>query len=122
MVFYLSFVLTITVIERIPSPEPEYELVPLWSYKAIASGTTKLIAENFWNVVLFIPIGVIVSVLFPKQKLWPAVAAGLLLSAAVELTQLITHRGLFEFDDIFHNTLGAVIGSALFLLMKKREE
>lgn len=37
-------------------------------------------------------------------------------SVSIELTQYFTGRGLFEFDDIFHNTLGAVIG---YIIMKK---
>ena len=34
-----------------------------------------------------------------------------LFSASIEIIQLVTKCGLFEFDDIFHNTLGAVAGS-----------
>lgn len=37
----------------------------------------------------------------------------LLFSASIEITQLVTKCGLFEFDDIFHNTLGAVVGSMI---------
>jgi glycopeptide antibiotics resistance protein len=37
-------------------------------------------------------------------------------SAAIEITQYFTGRGLCEFDDVFHNTLGACIG---FIIWKK---
>lgn len=47
-------------------------------------------------------------------------------SAAIEITQLLTHRGLFEFDDIIHNTFGAFLGLFLFSLIRniggKRKE
>lgn len=39
----------------------------------------------------------------------------------IELFQLITHRGIFELDDLFHNTIGAMIGyfiAKLFLEIK----
>jgi glycopeptide antibiotics resistance protein len=35
---------------------------------------------------------------------------GFLISLTIEILQLVTKRGLFEFDDIFHNTLGVAIG------------
>ena len=41
-----------------------------------------------------------------------------LISLSIELLQLITSRGLFEFDDVFHNSLGAVIGVGLFLVFR----
>ncbi|WP_288535663.1 VanZ family protein [uncultured Ruminococcus sp.] len=37
-------------------------------------------------------------------------------SAAIEITQYFTGRGLCEFDDVFNNTLGACIG---FIIWKK---
>lgn len=119
LVFYLSFVLTITLFERTAVGEPRYELELFWSYKAIAAGTTKLAAENFWNVVLFVPIGVLFSLLL-KKRLWLSVLLGALLSAGIEVAQLVTHRGLFEWDDMIHNSLGALIGWLLFLPLRKQ--
>lgn len=116
--FYSAFVLTITLIDRIPTKRPRYELVLFWSYKAIQNGRSDLISEVFWNVVLFIPLGILFSLLLSKRK-WISIVLGMLLSAGIELTQLILHRGLFEFDDIFHNTLGTVIGLIVFLFVRK---
>ncbi|MBR2549687.1 MAG: VanZ family protein [Clostridiales bacterium] len=115
--FYLSFVLTITVIERIVTAKAKYELELFWTYKAIQAGQTDLRAEIFWNVVLFIPIGILVSMMLPKKRKWLSIIVGFLMSAGIELTQLLLHRGLFEFDDMVHNTLGTVIGLVLFLIV-----
>jgi glycopeptide antibiotics resistance protein len=41
------------------------------------------------------------------------------LSFFIELTQLITTRGVFNVDDIIHNVLGCVIGFACFVLCYK---
>ena len=118
LVFYLAFVSTITIIDRVPSKIARYKLELFWSYKAIANGTVKLIAENFWNVVLFMPVGFLMAGLFRRHRAaWPAMLISAALSALLELTQLKTHRGLFELDDIFHNTLGALIGICLCLLL-----
>ena len=55
---------------------------------------------------------------------WKGVLSGAGLSAIIELLQLISQRGLFEFDDIINNTLGTVIGVTVYLLiatlLKKR--
>ncbi len=43
-----------------------------------------------------------------------------LFSEAIEITQLVTKCGLFGSDDIFHNTLGAVVGSMIVNVYRKR--
>ena len=118
--FYLSFVAKITVFSRYPSFLPQYKLLPFWSYLAISEGETWLVPEVIWNVVLFIPIGILIMILLTcKHKMLITVICGFVLTTAIELIQLIFHRGLFEFDDIFHNTLGTVIGIGIYLLMVK---
>lgn len=119
LAFYLGFTLTITIIERIPSAEAKYQLVVFWSYKAIQAGRNELIAEVFWNYILFIPIGILLAMLLPSKRSWLAIILGMLLSSGIELTQLYLHRGLFEFDDIIHNTLGTIIGVILFVIVRK---
>ena len=40
------------------------------------------------------------------------------MSCSIEIIQLVLHRGLFEFDDIIHNTLGVFIGILVCLLAR----
>ena len=54
-----------------------------------------------------------------KHKLVISIITGSLLSLVIEVIQLISHRGLFEFDDIFHNTLGTVVGIGVFVLITR---
>ena len=120
LAFYLSFVAKVTIFSRFPFYEPQYMLMPFWSYEAIAEGRVGLISEVFWNVVLFIPIGFLFMLLLTfKHKRIVTVIIGFLLTASIELIQLIFHRGYFEFDDIFHNTLGTVIGIGVYLIVVK---
>ena len=120
LAFYLSFVAKITVFSRIPWYEPRYILVPFWSYRAIAEGVEGIIPEVFWNVVLFIPIGILFMLFLTCKRKWViTVIIGFLLTTAIELIQLIFHRGYFEFDDIFHNTLGTVIGIGIYIIVIK---
>ena len=50
---------------------------------------------------------------------WKGLLAGVVLSITSELLQLITHSGLFEFDDIIHNTLGTLIGVMIYIIIEK---
>lgn len=40
----------------------------------------------------------------------------------IEVLQLITRRGLCEFDDVIHNMIGAAIGIAVALLACKSKD
>ena len=121
LAFYLAFVLTITIIERTPAKEMKYNLELFWTVREIFGGRRELISEIFWNIVLFVPVGVLTSFVMPGVKRrasshsvwrspWIVIFLGFLLSTGIEVTQLLMHRGLFEFDDIFYNTLGTGIG------------
>jgi len=84
---------------------------PFWSYRAIANGSAKALFEDFGNVVLFIPIGVIAVVLL-HLKIWQAALLGLCFSLFIEGSQWFLWLGNFEVDDLIHNALGAIVGSA----------
>lgn len=118
LAFYISFAATITIIERRLSQNPKYNLMPFWSYRAILEGKTELISEVLWNVVLFVPIGILLMLLLTCKNRWLiSVVIGVFLSSAIEIIQLIFHLGLFEFDDIFHNTLGTLIGIGIYVVL-----
>ena len=117
LVFYISFVVTITLIERVASNALTYNLSFFWTYKSIANGNTELIMEIIWNVVLFIPIGVLINYLIPIKYFWISIISSLFFSAGIEFMQLVLRRGLFEFDDIIHNTIGAILGIVIFALV-----
>ena len=68
------------------------------------------------NVIMFLPVGVLVGWIWRWRGLW--VAFGL--SAAIEILQLVTSRGLCEFDDVIHNMIGAAIGVGVGMLCLKK--
>ena len=107
LVGYLFLILAVTVLERTPGPKMTYELIPFWSY-----GVKSLRMEILLNVILFIPVGM----LAPR---WKSVGLAAGYSMLIELAQLISCRGLFEFDDVIHNALGTAIGVLLVLGMRK---
>lgn len=120
LAFYLSFVAEITLFSRNPSDYTERKFDLFWSYRAIADGSSTLLAQVIWNIILFIPIGLLLMKLMTFRNKWViSVLFGFVLSSVIEVIQLILHRGWFELDDIFHNTIGTVIGIGIYILVAK---
>lgn len=113
---YVFLVLCTTIFYREDTFEKRYYLHPLWSYGVLYN---KLLAQILMNVMLFIPIGFFVGGALKKKHIWNAIGIGFVLSFFIELTQLITTRGVFNVDDIIHNTLGCVIGFGCFVFCYK---
>ncbi|MHC6593430.1 VanZ family protein [Arthrobacter sp. C152] len=74
------------------------------------------------NVALFIPLGIVSTLAFPKKYWWQIGAFGLLVSGCIELGQfLFLHDRFASPSDIVTNTTGAVIGALLAALaLQKR--
>jgi glycopeptide antibiotics resistance protein len=103
-------------------PERRAILTPFWSHDHSLEGYGHLHPEVILNVLVFIPIGVLLGCASDKMKWWKALLFGASFSILIEVVQYVTRRGFAEFDDVFHNTLGCLIGFvlfAIFALVKK---
>lgn len=66
--------------------------------------------NSFLNVLLFVPLGILLPLLWKRFKNpFRTVLFGLLVSAAIEFLQLFTYRAT-DVNDLMTNTLGALIG------------
>ena len=99
---YVFLIFAETVLIREPFVGRHFEPQLFWSWRVWRVQRTQILT----NVVMFIPVGAIVGFLWEWRGL--IFAAGL--SIIVEVVQLITARGLCEYDDVVHNMIGAVIG------------
>lgn len=107
---FLSIVFASTIFTRTPG-ERFYELVPFWSWwEVVFNHNMGLLEENILNIILFLPIGGILTTVSNRIDWKHAAGVGLGISVVIELSQLIFCRGWFEWDDMIHNTLGCVIG------------
>ena len=99
----------------------KFKLELFWSYKEIIYNNNKfMLWQVLWNIIAFLPIGnALYYLLHTKKKLIKVVLICALLSTSVELIQLFGRFGLFEFDDIFDNTLGALLGAWFAELLYK---
>lgn len=131
---YYFLILASTVLCRDTSDAYRVKLMPFWNYVDIwnKKGYPADIMEVIMNVAMFIPIGFLLSagrfrLPLNKENLsrnrilkwWHVVIAGCSLSLIIEVLQLITRRGLCETNDVIHNTLGALVGWGLFVLVRK---
>lgn len=125
---YLYLVLLSTVYSRQMLPERHCELVPFWSYVYTWKHKSVSMAEEIiLNVFLLVPAAVLILLTVRKKKyLRLVLAGGILISAFIEIQQLILQRGWFEWDDIIHNTLGVgiccLIWNRIFAKIKKRNK
>ena len=106
----LFIIYSSTIIFRPINNEKTYDFTPFWSYKAILDGESFLLVENMMNVLVFIPIGLLIGMGFPKCTWWKAIGVGCLISVSIELMQFTFRRGFCELDDVIHNMLGCAIG------------
>ena len=100
---FLGIVFGSTVFTRTGSVR-QYELIPFM----------ELLKENLLNCILLLPAGALLPLIMNRKVKWQeALAFGVLVSATIETSQLITMRGLFEWDDMIHNGLGCMVGAIL---------
>mgnify|MGYP001625585771 FL=1 len=121
LLVYLGVVFASTVFTRMPTVR-QYELIPFWSwYEVFIKHSRSLLVENLLNILLLLPAGVLLPIIFAR-RLRPSVAfmIGALISAVIEVSQLILRRGLFEWDDMFHNGLGCMLGCLIVNAVMER--
>ena len=112
LVAYVLFIVTMTLLTRKVKQRPA-NWDPLKVYeKFIRGGTTRW--EVIYNVVLFIPLGAMISSVKPKL-IWTAIA----LSICIELIQLVFGLGECELGDVILNGAGSFVGAGISSLVRK---
>lgn len=71
------------------------------------------------NILLFIPLGILFPLIFPKQSS-RTILFGMLISILIEALQYILHVGRAEIDDLIANTAGTVIGFVPAFLIRRK--
>lgn len=87
-----------------------------WGYQSLTENT---IQDNIINIIIFIPIGILLGFISKKLLLMKSLLVGLFISESIECSQLIFMRGNFDVDDLFNNTVGAVIGAVVFMFVSQ---
>lgn len=107
---YTFLILAETILIRKPFIGQHFQPELFWSWRVWNVQRGQIIA----NVIMFVPVGVLAGRIWR----WKGLGFGVGLSCAVEMLQLITSRGLCEFDDVIHNAVGTVIGVGIVVAGK----
>lgn len=108
---YCFMMYAMAVLHRPVTPEPTYRLQLFWSWKEWDTLGLQIIA----NILVFIPIGYLAACIWK----WKGAIFAVSFSVLIELSQLILHRGMFEFDDMIHNAVGAGVGLAVWYMLNR---
>lgn len=84
----------------------------------VTLGQTGL-SETVSNVVTFIPFGLLAALNFKQAALWRLLVAILAFSVAVETLQFVLAIGTTDTTDVVTNTLGGLVGLALYRLVNR---
>lgn len=116
----------VLVLDRAPEPP---NLVPLQGLGLMLQRAITIDHTNTWrvvainilgNILIFVPIGFLVSVLTPhRHKGWLALVIGLAISLIIEIVQLNFAIRVFDVDDLILNGSGAWLGFITFLLLNQ---
>lgn len=114
LIVFLGIVFGSTVFTRMPSPQRDYKLKLFWSWREVYYGDVEMLKKNLLNMVLLLPAGILLPVIFKHRISWRfCLIVGGVISAGIEISQLLLCRGLFEWDDIIHNAFGCMIGGII---------
>lgn len=112
---YLVLLLFLSVLVRSEQAERTYMLTPFWSYPAIQERQPGILTQVIMNVAAFVPVGFLFGCFCGRAKWWKALLLGGGISILIEILQFAFKRGMSEFDDLFHNVLGCLMGYGLYV-------
>ena len=77
------------------------------------------------NVLLFLPLGVLLPLVFTRLRIWQGVLIAIALSSSIELSQYFTRawgsNRSADVNDVILNTAGACLGLAIVFLLRLRQ-
>ena len=120
---YCLLLLVMLVLARSARQESAVILAPFYSYRkifAFTKGSFEWLCLDIFNCLLYLPLGLFyaawrhISDKPPDRLPLYTAAFGFVLSLLIEILQYVLRRGVFEPDDLLHNTLGALLGALLW--------
>ena len=115
LVEYLCLLVLLAVLLRKVQDFHECGLILFASYRPVLDGTRPVSAQVVANVLAFVPVGLLLGCAFGRIKWWKVLLIGGGISLVIEVLQFVFKRGYAEFDDVFHNALGCLIGYGVYL-------
>lgn len=119
LVLFLLYVIAVSYITIFSRSEGHSRAILLRfdSFRAVLQQhSLEPLNHVFLNAVMFVPLGFLFAMIHPGylDKFLLVGPFGLMMSTMIEATQMFLTIGQCDVEDIFANTLGAVIGLILF--------
>ena len=116
----VALILWVTILSREKLIGTPISFRPFQSISSFFKEIRRVQIGNFLgNIILFVPLGVLLPMVTGWKKIWKTMVAGISFSLFIEIIQLITSRGCFDFDDVILNGLGTVMGIGLYYVAQK---
>lgn len=117
LLIYLIVYVWLTFLFRSPGAGPRTRLVPFGTYRE-AFGLFRIKSAGLaraiiFNILLTVPVGLLVPLLFERHPYLKTAGVSLLLSILTEGIQYITQLGICETDDVIGNLLGCLFGMGI---------
>jgi glycopeptide antibiotics resistance protein len=118
---YVLFILDLALLQ-FPARDPPTNLIPLYTIAADWAGGGRGFVVNFLgNIVAFMPIGLMPSLVRPRRTTaWHAGLFCLCLSATIEVGQYVSGRRVADVDDLILNTFGGLLGYSTLRYLRGR--
>ena len=117
---YTVALLYFTVFGRYSQSYYRYEIDVFASYRKLFENfDTYVFKQIILNLLMLIPVGFLLCVIIKSKfkYLW-AMVISFILTVLVEVLQFVSRCGTFEVDDLINNMIGAVIGIAIYAVLK----
>lgn len=120
---FTTVLLFITVGSRGETPHGGVRLVPFYSFYLARTENREFYRTMIMNVLLFFPLGLTLPFVLAGRKhpILLSITVGALLSVCIEGVQYFLRIGWTETDDVIMNTLGVLLGSAIFGITRLAE-
>ncbi len=81
---------------------------------------SSIVLEFVANIVFLIPVGLLISLGWPRLRVWHIMLIGALMSGLIEAGQSLIPTRAPSLSDVIANTLGALIGGAIAATIRWR--
>lgn len=117
-VIYLYLMFGSTVFTRTSDAVAHVNTDFLWEYrKILVDHSWHYVKEVLLNMLMLVPVGFMFPLVRGKRGVVLAVFFGFVCSLSIEGLQWLFKCGLFEYDDLFNNTVGALLGYVLYRIL-----
>lgn len=91
-----------------------------WHANGVPAFVNYAFIESGANVLMFLPLGVLVTLMASARHSWVAPAVGFAASAGAEIAQLLfLPNRVATIEDVVANTAGALIGTLLVVIARR---